>query len=38
MTAPRRDMGDSIQKAFSNAAESLLKDMNLETAQQISVR
>ena len=40
MTAPRRDMGDSIQKAFSNAAESLLKDMNLENsaANQRAVR
>ena len=37
MTAPRRDMGDSIQKAFSNA---LLKDMNLENsaANQRAVR
>ena len=33
-------MGDSIQKAFSNAAESLLKDMNLENsaANQRAVR
>lgn len=40
MTAPRHDMGDSIQKAFSNAAESLLKDMNLENsaANQRAVR
>ena len=40
MTAPRRDMGDSIQKAFSNAAESLLKDMDLENsaANQRAVR
>ena len=30
MTAPRRDMGDSIQKAFRNV-DDILNDLNLET-------
>ena len=39
MTAPRKDMGDSIQKAFQNV-DDILKDMNLETneANQRAVR
>lgn len=32
MTSPRKDMGDSIQKAFSNV-DDILKDMNLETSE-----
>lgn len=32
MTAPRKDMGDSIQKAFSNV-DDILKDLNLETSE-----
>lgn len=39
MTAPRKDMGDSIQKAFQNV-DSMLKDLELETtnANQRAVR
>lgn len=33
MTAPRKDMGDSIQKAFRNV-DDILKNMNLETTEQ----
>lgn len=33
MTAPRRDLGDSIQKAFGNVDE-ILKDMGLETTKE----
>lgn len=32
MTAPRRDMGDSIQKAFANV-DDILTDLGLETSQ-----
>lgn len=32
MTAPRRDMGDSIQKAFANV-DDILKDLGLETSE-----
>jgi hypothetical protein len=32
MTTPRKDLGDSIQKAFRNVDE-ILKDMNLETTK-----
>lgn len=32
MTAPRKDMGDSIQKAFANI-DDILKDLNLETTE-----
>lgn len=32
MTAPRRDMGDSIQKAFANV-DDILMDLGLETTQ-----
>lgn len=32
MTAPRKDLGDSIEKAFQNVDE-LLKDMNLEATE-----
>lgn len=32
MTSPRKDMGDSIQKAFSNV-DDILQDMNLETSE-----
>lgn len=32
MTSPRKDLGDSIQKAFRNVDE-ILKDMNLETTR-----
>lgn len=32
MTAPRSDMGDSIQKAFGNV-DDILKDLNLETSE-----
>lgn len=32
MTSPRKDMGDSIQKAFSNV-DDILKDLNLETSE-----
>lgn len=31
MTSPRKDLGDSIQKAFSNV-DDILKDLNLETS------
>ena len=31
-TAPRRDMGDRIQKAFRNV-DSILKDLNMETTE-----
>ena len=30
MTAPRKDMGDSIQKAFANV-DDILKDLGLDT-------
>ncbi len=30
MTAPRKDMGDSIQKAFRNV-DDILEDLGLET-------
>lgn len=33
MTAPRRDMGDSIQKAFRNV-DDILKDLDLELSDQ----
>lgn len=33
MTAPRRDLGDSIQKAFRNV-DDILQDMNLETSEE----
>lgn len=33
MTAPRRDMGDSIQKAFRNV-DDILNEMNLEITQE----
>lgn len=33
MTSPRRDLGDSIQKAFRNV-DDILKDLNLETDEQ----
>lgn len=32
MTSPRADMGDSIQKAFSNV-DDILRDLNLETSE-----
>lgn len=32
MTSPRKDMGDSIQKAFSNV-DDILADMNLDTTE-----
>ena len=32
MTAPRKDLGDSIQKAFRNI-DSILKDMSMETTE-----
>lgn len=32
MTAPRKDLGDSIQKAFGNV-DNILTDMNLETTE-----
>lgn len=32
MTAPRKDMGDSIQKAFQNV-DDILNDLNLETSE-----
>lgn len=32
MTAPRRDMGDSIQKAFQNV-DDILKDLGMETTE-----
>lgn len=32
MTAPRKDMGDSIQKAFGNIND-ILKDLNMETSE-----
>lgn len=33
MTAPRRDLGDSIQKAFRNV-DDILQDMNIETSEE----
>lgn len=33
MTAPRRDMGDSIQKAFRNV-DAILEDLRLETSEE----
>ncbi|HEX3021767.1 MAG TPA: DUF6240 domain-containing protein [Lachnospiraceae bacterium] len=33
MTSPRKDMGDSIQKAFKNSTESILKDLGLDDTQ-----
>lgn len=32
MTSPRADMGDSIQKAFSNV-DDILRDLNIETSE-----
>lgn len=32
MTAPRRELGDSIQKAFANV-DDILRDLNLETSE-----
>jgi hypothetical protein len=33
MTSPRKDMGDSIQKAFKNSTEGILKDLGLDNTQ-----
>jgi len=34
MTAPRQDMGDSIQKAFKNSMTNILKELSLEDTRE----